>query len=238
VNIDGLLDIAGGFAPGRARFLMECTASCGSMWNGGNQWAGWPAFISFFRHVAELPLDYSKWQHYETAAIRGGPRVMHPEFCIVSDRPERLLVDDQHRPHCEDGPFCAWRDGSALWAIHGVRVPAWLVMDPARLTVADILGEQNAEVRRVMLDRYGFDRFVTDSGALPVHADETGTLYRTELDGDEPLVVVRVRNSTPESDGSSKFYSLRVPADITTARAAVAWTFGQTEPSYRPVVET
>jgi hypothetical protein len=131
-----------------------------------------------------------------------------------------------------------WRDGSALWAIHGVRVPAWLVMDPGRLTIARIQSEQNAEVRRIMMERFGFDRYIADSGALPIHADACGTLYRCELDGDEPLVMVRVKNSTPEVDGQSKFYTLRVPPDVTTARAAVAWSFNQAPEKYSPAVET
>lgn len=125
-------------------------------------------------------------------------------------------------------------------------------MCPERLTVARIQQEQNAEIRRVMLERYGFDRFITDSGALPIHADQTGTLYRTELEDDEPLVVVRVLNSTPEPDGTIKSYILRVNPELRpmyqdgtigepqemTARNAVASTFGRRGAEYAPMCET
>ena len=55
---------------------------------------------------------------------------------------------------------------------------------------------------------------------------------------DEPMVMVEVRNSTPEPDGSRKTYFLRVPPRTQTAREGVAWTFGLTADEYVPAVET
>ncbi len=158
--------------------------------------------------------------------------------CILTERHSELRRDQQGRLHSENSAAVKYPDGWAVYAWHGVRVAEAVILRPESISVAGIQSEQNAEIRRVLLERYGFDRFITDSGALPIHADETGTLYRTALEGDEPLVVVRVKNSTPEPDGHSKHYTLRVPADITTARQAVAWTFGKTVDTYRPSVET
>lgn len=217
---------------------IKCAQTTWRMWRGNNQWSGWAAYVSFFRHVAKLQIDYSKWQHYESACIHGGPMIMHKEFCIVSDRPKTLLVDAQNRPHCDDGPFCQWRDGSALYAVHGVRVPSWIIESPHELTVGKIEAEQNAEVRRVMIERYGQAKFLQDAGATQVHADDFGTLYRKEIIGDEPLVMVKVVNSTPEPDGSFKDYFLRVPPNMERARQAVAWTFGKDELEYDPMVQT
>ena len=50
--------------------------------------------------------------------------------------------------------------------------------------------------------------------------------------------MVKVVNSTPEADGSFKDYWLRVPPTITTAHAAVAWSFSETPASYAPEVQT
>jgi hypothetical protein len=47
-----------------------------------------------------------------------------------------------------------------------------------------------------------------------------------------------VVNSTPEPDGTSRTYFLRVPPNIRTARAGVAWTFGLTEEEYHPLAQT
>jgi hypothetical protein len=227
--------------PQYALFALECIKSVAywSMWDGGNQWSGWIAYLSFFKDVVKLELpEYEKFKHYESAAIHAGPRVMHPDFCIVSDRPEILKVDDQNRPHCDDGPFCRWRDGSALYSVHGVRVPAWLIECPDRLTIKTIEAEQNAEVRRVMIERYGSDRYLIDSGAGEIHRDDFGILYRKEIAGDEALVMVKVINSTAEPDGSFKDYFLRVPPQMKRAKEAVAWTFGKEESEYAPLIET
>jgi hypothetical protein len=104
--------------------------------------------------------------------------------------------------------------------------------------VEQIRDEANAEVRRVMLEHFGFDRYLQASGARELHRDETGILWRVELDRDEPLVMVEVVNSTPEPDGTSRTYFLRVPPNIRTARAGVAWTFGLTEDEYHPLAQT
>ncbi len=76
------------------------------------------------------------------------------------------------------------------------------------------------------------------TGETPVQSDDFGSLWRWERSGGEPLVWVQVINSTPEPDGSFKDYFLRVPPWMTTAREAVAWTFGEDEESYAPDVQT
>jgi hypothetical protein len=108
-----------------AAMLCDCAVAAYRMANGGNHWSGWVAFLSFFRHVAKLDLPvYEKWKHYENAAIHGSWRYMHPKFCIVSDRPEFIKIDENRRPHCESGPSHQWRDGWKLYHWHGVAVPA------------------------------------------------------------------------------------------------------------------
>jgi hypothetical protein len=196
--------------------------------SGGNQWAGAPARLEFFREVARLPIDWGKWIPWKTLAERSGPRYLHKDFCIVSERPERLLVDDQNRPHCDDGPFCRWRDGVSLYAIHGTYVPWWIVELPERLTVGRIQSEGNVEVRRIMIDRYGLERFMLDSQADLIHEeeDELGNplrLYRANDEGDEPIVTIRLVNSTPEPDGTFREYMIRVPPNMTRATEARNW---------------
>lgn len=89
-----------------------------------------------------------------------------------------------------------------------------------------------------MLEHYGYDRYLAESGAKPVHRDETGVLWRIDLEGDEPVVTVEVVNSTPEPDGSHRVYWLRVPPRVRTAREGVAWTFGLAAEDYQPARQT
>src|SRR6478752_1932050 len=98
------------------------------------------------------------------------------------------------------------------------------------ITIDAIDGDSNAERRRVLVERFGFDRLVREGHGSVRHEDETGRLGERPMgridwrQRDEPLVAVEVLNSTPESDGSRKTYFLRVPPQTQTAREAVAWT--------------
>lgn len=101
-------------------------------------------------------------------------------------------------------------------------VPDAFLQELSSLTPQRIRTEENAELRRVMLGYYGYDRYLDESGAQPVHTDESGTLWRIALTDDEDVVMVEVLNSTPEPDGTHRTYWLRVPPTTRTAREGVA----------------
>ncbi|MGW4731923.1 DUF6745 domain-containing protein [Streptomyces shenzhenensis] len=157
---------------------------------------------------------------------------------IVSERPVELHRDEAGRLDRGDGPALAFPDGFALHAWRGMPVPAEFLGGLTGLTPQRIRDEENAELRRVMLEHYGYDRYLEESGAEPLQRDEAGVLWRIELEGDEPLVMVEVVNSTPEPDGTHRTYWLRVPPRTRTAREGVAWTFGLEAAEYTPERET
>jgi hypothetical protein len=160
------------------------------------------------------------------------------KVAFISERPLVMEVDDTGRLHSGTGPALAFADGYKLYSWHGTAVRREIIERPNQITVNQILKEWNAEVRRVMIDRYGPSRFILDSGATEVSKDDCGVLYRKELTNDEALVMVKVINSTPERDGSYKEYFLRVPPTITSAREAVAWTFDMQPTEYSPERQT
>ncbi|MFE9809242.1 DUF6745 domain-containing protein [Streptomyces sp. NPDC005227] len=150
----------------------------------------------------------------------------YEKVAVISERPLSLHRDEAGRLDRGDGPALRYGDGFALYAWRGMPVPSTFLDELTALTPERIRGEENAELRRVMLEHYGYDRYLDESGAVPVHRDETGVLWRVELLGDEDVVMVEVVNSTPERDGTSRTYWLRVPPSTRTAREGVAWTFG------------
>jgi hypothetical protein len=105
-------------------------------------------------------------------------------------------------------------------------------------TLQEIQREPNIEVRRMMIELYGFGRFMAHTNAELLQSDAFGELYRTRQSDDEDMVVVKVINSTAEPDGSFREYFLRVPPEIRSARAGVAWSFGLNERDYKPDIET
>ena len=238
-------------AMGVGQFGLDCASNTWRMWQGGNQWCGYDAFLSFFQDVAGLDLpEYRTYAPWRTLAERSGPRVVHPDFCIISDRPEILTVNDRNQPHNENGPFCRWRDGSALYAIHGVRLPGWIVERPDLITIEKIHAENNSEIQRIMIERFGWDRYAAECGASVIDHDERyGTLMRGPAG-----MFLRVVNRSPEPDGTFRNYILPVsdrceplpdPSDPhgelgepqeLTALNAVASTFGMRGEEYARVL--
>jgi hypothetical protein len=157
---------------------------------------------------------------------------------VLTDRYVEVHRDNLGRLHRGDGPALSYPDGYGIHSWRGMPIPVEVVSQLATLTVKRIQAEDNAEVRRVMLEYFGFERYLRESGAKKQHADEFGTLWRVDIPGDEPLVMVEVINSTAEPDGSFRTYFLRVPPQTRTARGAVAWTFDLTEQEYAPTQQT
>lgn len=162
----------------------------------------------------------------------------YENLVVIGERPTALHRDEAGRLDRADGPAVGYADGFALYAWRGMPVPGEFLAELASLTTDRIRTEENAELRRVMLEYYGYERYLAESGAEPLQRDETGILWRIALTGDEDVVMVEVVNSTPEPDGTSRTYWLRVPPTTRTAREGVAWTFGLGAAEYAPVAQT
>lgn len=162
----------------------------------------------------------------------------YERVAVVCERPTELHRDEAGRLDRADGPALAFRDGLAAYSWRGMPVPGEFLDELSALTPDRIRTEENAELRRVMLEHYGYDRYLAESGAVPEHRDESGVLWRVAMDGDEDTVMVEVLNSTPEPDGTTRTYWLRVPPGTRTAKEGVAWTFGLTPEEYDPLRQT
>lgn len=101
-------------------------------------------------------------------------------------------------------------------------------MSPEAITTTQIDAESNQEIKRIMIERMGAERYVRDGGAKEAHRDETGILWKRA----EEWAAVEVVNGSKEPDGSRKTYFLQVPPEMRTATEAVAWTYGLTEMEY------
>ena len=120
----------------------------------------------------------------------------------------------------------------------GVPIDERIAFRPEELGIDEVLEERNAEVRRVMLERYGFEAFMQAAEAEVLDADRDPggerKLLRVPLERDEPLVCVSVF-----CPSTARRYFLRVPPTVTTCRQAIAWTAGFDDPDeYDPRVET
>jgi hypothetical protein len=171
--------------------------------------------------------------------------------------PNEIKRNEDGQVHCATGPAiisptrCVWYEdgrkhgldvdiyGTMACYFRNVLIPHKYFFKPEELTVEEVVSHPNAEVRAVGLHIYGVERLEEEGHFQVVNEDEKGTLLKYENPKlDEPMVLAKVVNSTPEPDGTHKIYYLRVPPDMTSCRQAVAWTFGMDENEYNPIHET
>lgn len=131
--------------------------------------------------------------------------------------------------------------GSMVYYWRGVLIPQHYYIDSSNLDLTNVLLHPNVEVRSVGLEIYGYERMVADRSFIKIHrdSDKEMSLYRFESPGlHEPLVVIQLKNSSPEKDGTYKLYFICVPPNMKTCQQAVAWTFDKEINEYHPSIET
>jgi len=206
----------------------------GQFWVGG--WCCWgPAYTSFFRDVCGLGLAGDLWDRaraYEATAESACWWWPHRRFVMVSERPleiHRELVDParpsgprSHRLHRDDGPAIVWPDGWGLYCVHGVQVPAQAILAPETLTIDQIRKQDNVEVKRIMIERVGWPRYLREVGAKVLDTrrnDGEGTV-ESLMAAYESRVLVCACPST------GRVYALEVPREVKSCREAQAWLSG------------
>jgi len=206
--------------------------------NYGSHDAWFLSFYDFFREVVGLKEQTEEITGLIAISKEAGWFISMVDVCIVSERHNTLNLDEEGRLHSLEEIACGYPDGFGVWAVHGIRVPSWIITDPQDITVDKIDNERNVEIRRVMMGRYGESRYMQDSNATEIHRDDYGILYHKPQEDDEDIFMVRAINSSPEPNGEYKVYFLRVPPETKTAKAGLAWMSYQTEETYNPSVET
>lgn len=197
------------------------------------------AFFEFFKNEVPEVEGIEEGTKLFSDMCKLGWTLFYDEICIVSKKPtahfespsEDICAGDVKVCHNLNGPAIDFGSGdpSNVYMVGGVPVEAYVVETPEKITISDIEGEENAEIRRVKIDQYGQSRYLQDTGAEVVNTDDFGTLYKKSLGDDEPLMMVKVVNSTAEPDGTFKDYFIRVDPNayggLKTARAAIASTW-------------
>ncbi len=161
-----------------------------------------------------------------------------PGVALICAPPLMLHRDERGRIHSKDGASSQFTDGFCTYTLRGVMVARRLIEAPDSILLNEIEHLENLEVRRVLMEQYGLERYMIDSGAAIVEENKWGTLYHKPALRGDAIAMLVVDNATAEPDGTRRRYCLFVPPDIRTAREAVAWTFGMQAADYDPIVET
>ena len=202
--------------------------------------------------AASTPWSDGNWlaaddYHCRYEAKEGDPALKHPiqflkdfarnsfalatfeKVAFIIERPCRIVhreLNNELQWHCVDGPVLEWPDGQKLWAIEGFFVDEQLVMRPDTQSIEQIHNEQNLEIRRIRIERYGWENYLKNSNASVIDK------RRNDIDGGcyEALC------SVPGLDNArvllctcptGRVFNLLVPIDTATCAAAKTYLVGK-----------
>jgi hypothetical protein len=143
--------------------------------------------------------------------------------CVICDRPIKFLYDSKFLLHGEGEAALLFADGSSLYFHHGVALPKeYGQVHPSRWKSQWILEQENAELRRVLIEQIGYDRMCQELAATALDSWKEYTLLRLETVIDEideqPISLLKM---TCPSTGH--VHALRVPPEFRSAREAIQW---------------
>jgi hypothetical protein len=100
-----------------------------------------------------------------------------------------------------------------------------------------VAAEPDPTLRLDAMTHMGFERFFSALAIRPIDSGASGDLYVTGF-GDSTTALLRVVDRVRGADGSPHVHWLPVPPGTSSAREAVAWTFGKSAREWDPVLET
>jgi hypothetical protein len=164
----------------------------------------------------------------------------YDKVCILCEKPIALSADSNHRLHAEGTPAVQFAGGVSIYAYHGVILPEWYGrLHPHQWQSKWVLKEQNAEVRRVLIQGITYDRICQELEVTELDSWQEYTLLSIEFDDDFDWVAnakpVYLLKMTCPSTGF--IHALRVPPDVRsssraslTAKEAIRWVNWGTDP--------
>jgi hypothetical protein len=190
-----------------------------SVWDSGygNHDAYWLGFYNYFLEVFKLNCCEKLLPLMELAKYCGW-WMPYENICIIQDKPKTLNMQDGVI-HCDSAPAIEYFDGFSVWAIKGVRVDEQIVKNPETQTIEQIKKEQNEEIRRIRIERYGWNRYLKENNAtrLDYRRNDIENTLEALFRCDNMTILVSHCTSTP------RVYSLEVPAEIKKCEQAQNW---------------
>ena len=178
------------------------------------------SLIDFCVDVLNCQVDERKWSALKYLIKNCSWIAPFEKTCLVFDRPTKLFFDSENRFHREGEAAIQFADGYGIYVYQGVRLPAkYGAVHPNLWKSTWLLEEQNAELKRVLIQGIGYDRICTELQAIELDSWREYTLLIIDNDVDvEPIYLLKM---TCPSTGY--IHALRVPPTMRSAREAISW---------------
>ncbi|MDF0555227.1 DUF6745 domain-containing protein [Kamptonema sp. UHCC 0994] len=180
-------------------------------------------WVPFFAYFDSIGIDCLKVKGLLATGKHcgwwGAFRVAFKDVAVAIPKPSVIHLDNRGRLHAEGVPAVAYQ-GFNVYAYHGVRLPEkYGILHPEKWQSQWLLEEDNAELKRVLIQGIGYDRICQELQAVELDSWQEYTLLRIDSNIDvEPIYLLKM---TCPSTGY--IHALRVPPDMATARDAITW---------------
>ncbi|AFZ07936.1 hypothetical protein Osc7112_3572 [Oscillatoria nigro-viridis PCC 7112] len=193
------------------------------------------SWVEFCIEVLNLEIDRPLYSAFKSLVENCGWIYPFEKKCFVCDRPIQLHFDREYLLHAEGQPAVEFADKFSVYSYRGVRLPEIIGQVPPHSWQASwLLTEQNAEVRRVLIQAIGYRRICQELPATELdkwvatggYPYQEYTLLKIENNIDiEPIYLLKM---TCPSTG--QVHVLRVPPKVRsssraslTAKEAISW---------------
>jgi hypothetical protein len=160
------------------------------------------------------------WEAYQLMVQNCGWLWTYVQVCLVCDRPHILSLDSEGRLHNEVYPAILLADGFSIYAYHGVFLPEkYGRVPPNKWQSSWLLTENNAELRRVLIQGIGYTRICQELKAKEIDNWQEYKLLKIDAEFDfEPVHLL-----TMICPSTAHQHALRVPPNLLSAREAIRW---------------
>ncbi|NEQ50805.1 MAG: hypothetical protein F6K11_11820 [Leptolyngbya sp. SIO3F4] len=186
-------------------------------------WAIQGAWWEFCITVLNSKHDAEKWSAFQRITTQCGWILPYEKVCFVCARPIKLAFDMGERLHAEGEFSVLYEDGYGLYFHHGVALPKkYGQVKPEKWIPTWLLDENNAELRRILIQGIGYDRICKELNAAAVDSWQDYTLLKLnelvdDIDGQSISLLKMICPST------NFIHAIRVPPNLSSAREAIRW---------------
>ena len=159
-----------------------------------------------------------EWYRHGQCHREDGPAIEH------ADGEKAWLINDGY--HREDGPAIEWANGDKMWCLLGEEVSANLVLAlkyreqmPDEVFLALIEEQTNTEIRGLMIERYGWQKYLVDSQAKLLDSRDNAIENTKEA----LFAAGELGNRLVVTCPTGRVFVLGVPKSRKTCEAAQKW---------------
>lgn len=186
----------------------------------GNQDACWLSYYEYFWQVLGIE-ECNILEGLIGLAKHAGWWHAYDKFAVIQDRPMYIKQNEEGNLHCTDGPAVEYSDGMKVWCIEGHRLTEQIVMHPETLTLSQLHGETNGDVQAIMIDRFGWPRYLKEIKAKTLDYRKNEVENTEEALFETPNHGLRLMVTCPT--GRVFVKGLPSDANVTTCEMAQRW---------------